>query len=143
MAHEAKYRMTTLADRLIVGLPAPLSLPVEIHRHVRTFDQDPVDSHVELNAIIDRKVAFDLQLEPTQTVEGHQQGLKSGSVFRHIGLADPLDGRVDASHLCGIRRVHSVGFAAGEIGGSQKTDKSPEQESPQERLKVTDHAAQL
>jgi len=38
VAHQAKNRMASLADRLIVGLPLPLPLPVEIHRHVRAFD---------------------------------------------------------------------------------------------------------
>src|SRR5438552_4520718 len=38
VAHQAKNRMASLANRLIICLPLPLPLPVEIHRHVRAFD---------------------------------------------------------------------------------------------------------
>jgi hypothetical protein len=132
--------MASLADRGIVALSIPLPLPMEINGHVRAFDQHSIDPEVQLYAIVNRKVPFNLEFKPTQTVERHEQGLEICRIFVDIGLAQALDGRIDTSDLRGIRRVHAIGFRAGECGQTQEADEGPEKESTNAFSRTEDHA---
>src|SRR5207249_9934591 len=100
----------------------------------------PVDPHVQLNTIVDGEVALALQLEATQAIERHQQGLKSRGVFIDVGLTQPLHCRVNTSNLGGICWVYPVGLGAGEPSGTHETHKSPEKECAQEWPMVKGHA---
>jgi hypothetical protein len=135
--------MASLTDRGIVALPMPLSLPMEINGHVRSFDQHSIDPEVQLYAIVDRKVPFDLEFKPAQTVERHEQGLEIRGIFVDVGLAQALDSRIDTSDLRGIRRIHAIGFRAGECSQTQEANEGPQKESTNAFSRTENHAPQL
>jgi len=140
MADEAKYGVSPLSDRGIVSLPMPLPLPMKIDCHVGAFDEDSIDPDVQLYAIVYRKVPFDLELKPTQAVEGHEHGLECCRIFVDIRLTQAFDGRIDAPDLRSISGVHAVGFRAGECHHAQEADEHPHKEFTNAFSNAGDHA---
>ena len=114
--------MAAFTKRLVVGFPLPLALPMEIDRRIRAFDEDPVNAEIHIDAIVNCEVALDFQLEPTETVERHQQLMKRLRVFMDVGLAELLDRLVNLSHLRRIARQHAarLGTTHGANGHQSK-----------------------